>query len=161
MLAAGFYSPGLVCPSGHTTACASTSGGSYNYQFNFALTSGGTAARCYPSNYVCGASDTTQLCVYTATSTSDYAYCCWSTTSSIAPLDIPTYYVTQDGGAMDSPFTVSIGDPVLFAPIHRLNWQHSDLSSSGTGSTTTSQQASNTATPFTSTITLERSFDWS
>ncbi|KAI0865767.1 hypothetical protein F4860DRAFT_264945 [Xylaria cubensis] len=36
----GFYSPGLVCPSGYTSACSTTAGSTGNFQFQFPPTAG-------------------------------------------------------------------------------------------------------------------------
>jgi len=33
----GFYSPGLVCPSGYTSACTATGGGSWGWPVQFSL----------------------------------------------------------------------------------------------------------------------------
>jgi hypothetical protein len=44
----GFYSPGLVCPQSYTKACETTSGGTGDFQPEYALTAGETAAGCCP-----------------------------------------------------------------------------------------------------------------
>lgn len=44
----GVYSPGLICPASHTTACSSTSGGAGDFDFQFPLDSAETAAGCCP-----------------------------------------------------------------------------------------------------------------
>jgi hypothetical protein len=44
----GYYSPGLVCPEGYTTACHTTSGGTGDWDPIWPLTSGETAAGCCP-----------------------------------------------------------------------------------------------------------------
>lgn len=45
----GFYSPGLVCPIGMTTACYATGGGSSGWQVEFSLLAQETAAGCCPT----------------------------------------------------------------------------------------------------------------
>lgn len=44
----GFYSPGLYCPAGQTSACSTTAGGTGDFQFQFQLTNGETAVGCCP-----------------------------------------------------------------------------------------------------------------
>ncbi|KAI1169698.1 hypothetical protein F4777DRAFT_584647 [Nemania sp. FL0916] len=114
-----YYSPGLVCPSGHTTACSSTSGGSYDFQFDFTLEPGGTAAGCCPSNYVCAIYDDFQSCVFTATSTADSVTIC-SVSSSAYDYVIPRPTGVQRGT------TVYRTQQVLYAPMYRLNWRSVD-----------------------------------
>jgi hypothetical protein len=48
----GFYSPGLVCPNGMTTACSATGGGSSDWPVQFALLQHETAVGCCP-RYTC------------------------------------------------------------------------------------------------------------
>ncbi|EPE09147.1 p63 related protein [Ophiostoma piceae UAMH 11346] len=64
----GYYSPGLECPAGFTTACHQTGGGSGNFQFNFAPSASETAYGCCPSGYFC-TNDGQQTCISIATST--------------------------------------------------------------------------------------------
>ncbi|KAK8053344.1 hypothetical protein PG996_012645 [Apiospora saccharicola] len=51
----GFYSPGLSCPAGSTSACSATAnnptGGDFTFQFP--LTAGETAVGCCPTSYSC------------------------------------------------------------------------------------------------------------
>jgi hypothetical protein len=44
----GFYSPGLACPSGMTTACSATGGGSSDWPVQFGLLEQETAVGCCP-----------------------------------------------------------------------------------------------------------------
>jgi hypothetical protein len=44
----GFYSPGVVCPKGHTPACSATADGQANWQIQFRLVPGETALGCCP-----------------------------------------------------------------------------------------------------------------
>lgn len=44
----GFYSPGLVCPYGMTTACSATGGGSSDWAVQFGLLEQETAVGCCP-----------------------------------------------------------------------------------------------------------------
>lgn len=45
----GFYSPGIVCPLGYTTACNATAGGQTGWDVQFPMTTGETAAGCCPT----------------------------------------------------------------------------------------------------------------
>jgi hypothetical protein len=45
----GFYSPGLSCPSGYTSACSATAGATGSFQFEYPLVLGETAVGCCPT----------------------------------------------------------------------------------------------------------------
>ena len=45
----GFYSPGLVCPDGYTSACTASFNPSQSPSFQFALSSSETAVGCCPT----------------------------------------------------------------------------------------------------------------
>ncbi|KAJ3578566.1 hypothetical protein NPX13_g1997 [Xylaria arbuscula] len=104
----GYYSPGLACPSGYTTACLSISGGSYDYQFDFTIKDGETAAGCCPSNFKCGSNAQSQNCIYSITNTAAYKIWCSSILSSIVPYEIPTLSVGHRAGLIDGPTTYTI-----------------------------------------------------
>lgn len=44
----GFYSPGLACPTGYTTACTAQHGGRAEWDIQFTLVPGETAVGCCP-----------------------------------------------------------------------------------------------------------------
>ena len=44
----GFYSPGIVCPDGYTTAALATEGGHTGWGLEYSLEQGETAAACCP-----------------------------------------------------------------------------------------------------------------
>ena len=46
----GFYSPGLICPTGYTTACYATGGGAYGWPVQFGLLDQETAVGCCPTS---------------------------------------------------------------------------------------------------------------
>lgn len=46
--AGGVYTPGLVCPNAHTTACSATAGVDGGFTFQFGLEPGETAMGCCP-----------------------------------------------------------------------------------------------------------------
>jgi hypothetical protein len=45
----GFYSPGLICPTGFTPACSATAGGSSNWDIEYSMVTGETAVGCCPT----------------------------------------------------------------------------------------------------------------
>jgi hypothetical protein len=45
----GFFSPGLVCPHGFTSACSATAGGSSGWEIEYSMVSGETAVGCCPT----------------------------------------------------------------------------------------------------------------
>lgn len=51
----GFYSPGLLCPTGYTAACSATQGGTSDWDMQFSLRPKETAVGCCPE-YVCSCS---------------------------------------------------------------------------------------------------------
>jgi hypothetical protein len=48
----GFYSPGLVCPNGMTSACSATGGGSSGWPVQFGLLEKETAVGCCPRSFI-------------------------------------------------------------------------------------------------------------
>jgi hypothetical protein len=56
----GFYSPGLVCPSGYTSACSATGGGSWGWSVQYSIFVEETAIGCCP-RYKSQPSDITRL----------------------------------------------------------------------------------------------------
>lgn len=44
----GFFSPGLVCPHGYTSACSATGGGHSDWGVEYSLVPGETAVGCCP-----------------------------------------------------------------------------------------------------------------
>ena len=44
----GFYSPGLACPTGYTSACTAQYGGRAEWEIQFTLVPGETAVGCCP-----------------------------------------------------------------------------------------------------------------
>jgi hypothetical protein len=48
----GFYSPGLICPAGYTSACSATASATSNFNFQFPPTKMETAVGCCPTYVV-------------------------------------------------------------------------------------------------------------
>ncbi|KAK6351541.1 hypothetical protein TWF718_004700 [Orbilia javanica] len=136
----GFYSPGLVCPHGHSSACSSTFGGQGNFQFQFPATAGETAVGCCPSGYFCQRTNDAQTCVFTATSTAFEGATCSDYARVPTDFIIPTAITTSSD---DSTTVIGISTQTLFAPLFQLNWRSVDRSSS---SSSRSSPASQTQT---------------
>ncbi|CAI7615370.1 unnamed protein product [Penicillium pancosmium] len=52
-LPSGFYSPGISCPVGYTSACWSTNGGHAEFIFDATPSASETAVGCCPSGFTC------------------------------------------------------------------------------------------------------------
>ncbi|KAH6652174.1 hypothetical protein BKA67DRAFT_660936 [Truncatella angustata] len=145
----GFYSPGVMCPNGYTSACASTVGQDDGFSFQFRLTSSETAIGCCPTGYTCVIQTRDQTCVSVARSTSVLTGTCpgGSSTISYAYKSLPFAYSSS---IMDN-FTI-------MAPLFQLVHQPSDTMTTGTPSvisaaTTSSTSSSNISGPNVSTGT--------
>ncbi|KAK6080485.1 hypothetical protein SCUP515_03504 [Seiridium cupressi] len=128
----GFYSPGIMCPDGYTSACASTAGQDDGFNFQFRLTSSETAAGCCPTGYDCAVlSSSDQTCVSVASSTSVLTGTCPGGGST----------VTYAYKSLPSAYNNSIMDSLtLLAPLFQLVHQASDI-------TTTASSAGPSNTP--------------
>ncbi|PMD22647.1 hypothetical protein NA56DRAFT_93305 [Hyaloscypha hepaticicola] len=129
----GFYSPGLVCPIGMTTACYATGGGSSGWQVEFSLLPQETAVGCCPTSFSCSNFDA-QTCIWVATSTTISVVTCQSGTSGNLE------YVTVPATTSN----VAVSEYILFAPLIQMNWQSTDRPSSSPTSTPTSSGTSGT-----------------
>ncbi|KAH8890963.1 hypothetical protein GQ53DRAFT_164843 [Thozetella sp. PMI_491] len=132
----GFYSPGIVCPGGYTTACSATkgpSGYSAAWDVEFSLTLGETAIGCCPTGYTCG-NNFGNTCFITATSTTISTVMCVNGTNNLGFKTVPD----QD---------VGINTYTLFAPMYQLNWQSSDRPDSSSAQQTSTSSAGSSSTP--------------
>lgn len=108
----GFYSPGLICPSGHWSACAATAGGSSGWKVQFLQKSGETAIGCCPTGYTCSNLNG-QTCFTAATSSIFEAITCQDGTSgAVATKTVP------DPGTSNY---------AMFAPMIQLAYRSTDL----------------------------------
>lgn len=119
----GFYSPGIVCPAGHTSACSATGGllGPKDWSLQYTLSASETAVGCCPNGYACDNLGG-QTCVQTTTSLAVPTTDCGSGDNAILPRQTAT-------------------DVTLLAPMFQIVWQSSDLIPGPTGSSTSSQPA--------------------
>jgi hypothetical protein len=148
----GFYSPGLSCPTGYTSACTAISDstarpvptpGPINGAFQFPLVAGETAIGCCPTGYTCGTYPGYgfQGCHQVVSSTTVDALTCGNNKGSASLI-----------GNLQVPFTTegkTITTVDVWAPLVQINWQSTDLPSS-TEATSTASTLSTTA-PTTST----------
>ncbi|KAH8682694.1 hypothetical protein BX600DRAFT_506262 [Xylariales sp. PMI_506] len=134
----GYYSPGLVCPSGWLTACSATATAdaqiSGDFSFQFSLSAQETALGCCPSGYICTFDLVThQSCVQSVTTTSTFtAAACVFTANSIATF-IATAIPSQ-----------------IWAPMIELVYKSTDLSLNVTATGTATTSAPTITTPITS-----------
>ncbi|KAH8647121.1 hypothetical protein BX600DRAFT_518407 [Xylariales sp. PMI_506] len=123
MMGWGFYSPGLVCPHGYTTAAMATQGGSTGWGLEYSLTQGETAAACCPTGFTPSSIETLNTyaatCVVVATSSTFSTVVCDSGTFT----DFSLITVPND----------DIKSFTVYAPLFQLNFQASDLAAATTG----------------------------
>ncbi|KAL2018680.1 hypothetical protein VTK56DRAFT_515 [Thermocarpiscus australiensis] len=136
----GFYSPGLHCPAGYTSACTAIAGETTGWRVQYQMEAGETFVGCCPSGFGC-ANLNGQTCFVQAKSTT-----------------FPT--VTCDAGSSNGFGFMTLPNSKvrsvnLYAPMIQLAWKASDLGSSSasttststTGTSTSSSIASNTHQP--------------
>ncbi|KAM3501722.1 hypothetical protein MY10362_005339 [Beauveria mimosiformis] len=141
MLGWGFYSPGLVCPDGYTTACTAIFGQRADWSTQFPLVAGETAVGCCPTGYDC-------------TNWNQFGNTCYATPKDMT---VTTAVRGADGISLQGkyvfPATVSVGVSdgssstisMLWAPMFQLNFRQSDLSSQG--ATLTAPRTGKTPSP--------------
>ncbi|AEO56647.1 hypothetical protein MYCTH_2048823, partial [Thermothelomyces thermophilus ATCC 42464] len=104
----GFYSPGLVCPSGYTTACTAEYGGRPEWEIEFTLIPGETAVGCCPEGFKCtNKNGNTCIAVETGLRVAT-GFCSGSQLADLAQATFPAFVV-------------------FLAPMFQLNFQSSDL----------------------------------
>ena len=123
----GFYSPGLICPSGWHKACTAEldtngspvpiSGTHTSFPFEYALMPGETAIGCCPHSYYCA--NNPQTCESLVTSGVVKATSCIDTThTSTFDLTVPISTGTQ-----------TVRTVMAYAPLIQLVWQSTDIKS--------------------------------
>ncbi|PTB44215.1 uncharacterized protein TrAFT101_002775 [Trichoderma asperellum] len=145
----GFYSPGLACPAGYTSACTAVYGQRATWATQFTLVPSETAVGCCPTGFTCNTQgDNTCMQTITQSTTFPTAYCSDTDLASYAIATFPTITTvttTETGtGTTDVESSTSTRTMVLYAPMFQLNFHSSDLATSTTTSSTASSTASET-----------------
>ncbi|KAL2168871.1 hypothetical protein VTG60DRAFT_6773 [Thermothelomyces hinnuleus] len=132
----GFYSPGLVCPSGYTTACTAEYGGRPEWEIEFTLIPGETAVGCCPEGFKCtNKNGNTCIAVETGLRVAT-GFCSGSQLADLAQatfpafVDVPT--TITDDGSNEIAVQTYTQEVVFLAPMFQLNFQSSDLVTSTT-----------------------------
>ncbi|KAL2193367.1 hypothetical protein P885DRAFT_45445 [Corynascus similis CBS 632.67] len=119
LLGRGFYSPGLKCPAGYTTACTAVAGGKSQWKVQFQMEAEETFAGCCPTGFHCD-NLRGQTCRMVATSTL-----------------LPTVSC-QSGSSNNFGFTTLPNAEVealnLYAPMIQIAWKSSDRPETSTTS---------------------------
>ncbi|KXX78369.1 hypothetical protein MMYC01_206018 [Madurella mycetomatis] len=139
LLGWGFYSPGVICPAGYTSACTAVAGETAGWENQFIMEPEETFIGCCPTGFRCD-NLRGQTCVMGVRST-----------------ELPTLSCDA-GSTVNFGFTTlpnpSAGVSVLnlFAPMIQLAWKESDLSTitAGTSPTTSSSGSLSNSSPTTS-----------
>lgn len=162
----GFYSPGLACPTGYTTACTAEHGGRSEWDIQFTLVAGETAVGCCPeyvditpylerwnsrlTNYLRGYRCTnnfgntciavihTQTQIAVATGTCSGTEMVGVATASFP--DIITVTIPDPSYPASSAIETVTREMNLFAPMFQLNYKASDLAPGSSPATTTITQ---------------------
>ncbi|KAK3335182.1 hypothetical protein B0T19DRAFT_2370 [Cercophora scortea] len=142
----GFYSPGLLCPTGYATACSAIggSGGKSDWPVQFKLQDGETAVGCCPSGYGC-ANINGQVCTMVATSTTVPTVTCDGTKSG----DV-AFQTIPDAKASITAFS-------LLAPMIQINWQSSDKPQTTPAESPSASETGTVAVPVTTSSTSANS----
>ncbi|KAK4460554.1 hypothetical protein QBC42DRAFT_180680 [Cladorrhinum samala] len=113
MLGWGFYSPGVVCPTGHYEACSATAGGAQGWQVQYLMEPSETFAGCCPLGFRCH-NENGQTCISEAVSTSFATVSCIDGTSN-------------NFGYMTVPQTEhALPKVTIYAPMIQLAWKPTD-----------------------------------
>ncbi|KAK4041645.1 hypothetical protein C8A01DRAFT_14675 [Parachaetomium inaequale] len=122
----GFYSPGLECPAGHTSACSAVDGVTSQWKVQFQMEAQETFVGCCPTGFKCD-NLKGQTCLMRAKSTTLPTVSCISGSSNnFGFMTFPNSKVT----------TLN-----LYAPMIQLAWKASDRPENWTPPTTTSDSS--------------------
>ncbi|KAK3307201.1 uncharacterized protein B0T15DRAFT_166960 [Chaetomium strumarium] len=127
----GFYSPGLSCPAGYTSACTAIAGQSSGWKVQYQMEAEETFVGCCPTGFNCDNLNG-QTCVVHPTATTVPTVSCESGSSNnFGYTTLPNAWVSQLH---------------LFAPMIQLAWKPSDRPGSSSSSTVTSSSSSSSST---------------
>ncbi|KAF2795803.1 hypothetical protein K505DRAFT_239153, partial [Melanomma pulvis-pyrius CBS 109.77] len=142
----GFYSPGILCPTGYSTACAISSDANpaqataltRGGNFQFPILAGETGIGCCPDGYQCNRVAGQQTCrqVITTSTKIEAMTCEGSTVQTIDAFAVP---FVQSSKTIEA-FT-------LYAPMIQIVHQATDLPENQIQSTSTSTSTSSSQTP--------------
>ncbi|KAL5615349.1 hypothetical protein BROUX41_005397 [Berkeleyomyces rouxiae] len=123
----GFYSPGIVCPAGHYSACSATAGSTSGWEVQFSMIAGETAVGCCPEGYSCTAdlaNGVAQTCIQYNTMGTLSTLSCEGASTITGSTVLSNYdYFTA------------------YAPLIQINWRDVDVGKTG-GATQTVSDAS-------------------
>ncbi|KAK4212657.1 hypothetical protein QBC37DRAFT_465269 [Rhypophila decipiens] len=130
----GYYSPGISCPAGHTTACSATAGHpeANAFAFQFSLAADETAAGCCPTGFICSLWGTRQTCQFNMD----------QSTTSLAVQTVTCDTENGQSGGLNV-LTMPQGGITLLAPLIQMNFKATDLPPSTVSSTLTSSGPAN------------------
>ncbi|PON28782.1 hypothetical protein TGAM01_v202629 [Trichoderma gamsii] len=143
----GFYSPGLACPAGYTSACTAVYGQRPPWSTQFSLVPSETAIGCCPTGFAC-ANVNGNTCTATVThSTVETAFCSGTHLVDVGAATLPTIITvttpeTSSGTTKYWESSTSTRTMILYAPMFQLNFHESDLPASTTASSTASSTSS-------------------
>ncbi|GAB1316491.1 Osmotin, thaumatin-like protein (Fragment) [Madurella fahalii] len=142
LLGWGFYSPGVICPAGYTSACTAVAGQTTGWKHQFVMEPEETFIGCCPTGFKCD-NLRGQTCI-----------------SGVRSTELPT--LSCDAGSTVNFGFTTLPNPSanvsvlnLFAPMIQLAWKESDLSSltTSTSSATSSSGTPSNSSPTTSAAT--------
>ncbi|RAO73094.1 uncharacterized protein BHQ10_009106 [Talaromyces amestolkiae] len=164
----GYYSPGIACPAGYSTACAVQAGADgiqsalsnlQSFGFVYSATADETAVGCCPTGYQCTNRLSSQWCQHVIASTTQPLITCIngtngapasSTTQFTLPTNVTfTYPDTLLSTEVTSTVTVTLF--TMFATMIQMNFQATDLASTTSLSSTSLLPSSSLSTNSSST----------
>ncbi|KAK3319384.1 hypothetical protein B0H66DRAFT_559370 [Apodospora peruviana] len=130
----GFYSPGIICPTGYTSACSSAADRRDGFQFQFTLVAGETAVGCCPAGYRCTDNGVAQTCVFD--------------TATAVDRTVATAICSGGASAGRGELLMTPGVEVsVYAPMFQINFKETDLPQSSTTTSTSSVGSAQTSAP--------------
>lgn len=159
----GYYSPGIACPAGYTTACGASVGsdgvssavsGLQSLSFVYTATAGETVVGCCPTGYQCMIAysedyGSQQRCEKVVVSTTLVLETCTNGTDgySASPTQVIVPLTTTESGS-DTTTAFSVTAFTLYNSLVQMNYQATDLpstSSSASSSASTTTEANSTS----------------
>lgn len=111
----GYYSPGIQCPGGHTSACSATAGIRGGFPFQFSLAAQETAVGCCPIGFLCTLQEFNwQTCLFDSAKSS---------------AEIQTVTCDTKKGESGGLGILTMPQPTrsVWAPMFQMNFQSTDL----------------------------------